>query len=106
MTERDNWADKYDNSGNALVPAMPSPQGLSPPSKEGSGHHREVQRAFAEHDGRAIEKPAQHVLAKRGVNGIMRQDWDKSRDKKLKLRHCIGSDVFFHHSNVAPGHKP
>lgn len=78
MAERDNWAGKFDSSGHAVVPAMPSIQSTHDSMMRGEAPTPEVQRAF----GVEPATSAAPVPAKRGVDGIMRQDWDKRRNEQ------------------------
>jgi hypothetical protein len=73
MVERDNWAGKFDSSGNAVVPAAPSPQEVVAAVERGEPPTREQQQEL----GVEPAAPAtSNVPAKRGIDGIMRQDWN------------------------------
>ena len=78
MIERPDW--NYDSSGNALVPAAPSPEAVTREVATLEGPSVATQCALAHTFDGAIAM-SRSAPAKRGVDGIMRADWDKSRDK-------------------------
>ena len=105
MVERDNWAGKFDTSGNAVVPAstMPSIETVSDMVVRGENPTAEITRAFADDSSPSVPaaskdssgklvrpdwgpKPvtvhAQEGLPvkRKSIDGIERADWDKPRD--------------------------
>src|SRR5262245_37072623 len=73
MVERDNWGDKFDAGGNALVPAMPSIQETHDAMVRGESPSPEVQRAFGVEPTPATPAP---VPAKsKGFSGL--PDWNE-----------------------------
>src|SRR5262245_5993944 len=79
--KHDNWAERFDTSGNALVPAMPSPDAVIAEVAAGNGPTEATQRAFAADVPAASHGDPAPVPAKRGIDGIMRQDWNKPRNE-------------------------
>jgi hypothetical protein len=80
--QRDDWGDKFDTTGRELIPALPSIQDTHNAMVKGEAPSAEVTRAFADDSTtHAASTTSTPVPAKRGIDGIMRQDWDKPRNE-------------------------
>jgi hypothetical protein len=81
MIDRPDWSGKFDASGGEVAPALPSIADTHSAMERGLPPTPAQQSAFGVEPTTAPATTSTPVPAKRGIDGIMRQDWDKPRNE-------------------------